>query len=446
MRLAPKTWALLAIAAALLIAVGWSLSPAAAPPALPTLPATAPEDVTKIVISSPIDRLEIDRTAFDKANPAAERWALVTPLQYPADVAQVHAILHTFAVAIPMDAKLDAGNLKDYQLEDQDAKVVELYTTAETPALQVIVGHTVGPTSSFVRLPGADTVYRAAVGPRQRYDEPAADWRDKVVLDVEKDTVTRLTIAHAGEHLAFTRSNAGGHAAWALEPGASTPPPGFALDGDEVESVARALGKMAASDIHNAGFPAGLDTPLSVATLTVGAAVHTITLGSASDAKTAYIRVDDRSDVYAVSPRLQAMLTQPLAAYRNRDLFAFDPTKVRRLALTEGSITVEIERGSGEATWSVLRPANMDVDGKLADALAASLATMRASAIPADDAFGAGAGKLVVTLADGSTQTMELGPPEKDADGRQVVRVRTRAGVYDLRLQNLGEIERVFGR
>lgn len=437
MRILPKTWILLVIAVLLVIANGWTASPAAAPGALPSLPAVVPDAVTKIVISSPIDRLEIDRTAFQEDRPDLERWQIVAPLDYPADVAQVRALLRLYGTGVPMDAKIDSDNLKDYQLEDQDAKVVELYTTAETPALQVIVGRTVGPNTAFVRLPGSRDVYRAAVGQRQRYDQSAADWRDRVVLDVDRDSVIGLQIQRGAETLAFTRSDK----RWAF----SGPAP-FALDSDSVEAVARALSRIRAGDIHNPAFPGGFDAPIAVAELSTGVYTRTITLGSASDDKTAYIAVDGRPEVFAVSGQLGRMLMQPATALRDRTIFDFKPEDVRAVALTEGSLTVAIARDAEGPGWTVTQPANMDVDPKLADALAIALGTLRGSGIPDDDAFQAGAGRIVITLAGGSVQVLELGQPEKDAGGRQVVRVRGKAGTFQLKLQTIGEIERVFGR
>ncbi|MSP54004.1 MAG: DUF4340 domain-containing protein [Myxococcales bacterium] len=474
MRLFPKTWVLLALTGLLAVANAWTMSPAAAPSELPSLPAVVPDEVTRIVISSPIDRLEIDRTAFVRGHPESERWDIVAPLEYAADVAQVRALLRIYGTGVSMDARVDSGNLKDYQLEDQDAKVVELYTDGATPALQVIVGRTVGPTSSFVRLPGAETVYRAAVGPRQRYDQAAADWRDRVVLSVDKDTVTALNIQQGSDiprgraTLALTRSPTAPSAPprWTIAGVLGTAPDSAAssalsaaIDSAVVESVARALGHIRAGDIHNTSFPGGFEAPIAIATLTTASRVHRIVLGSASDDKTAFVKVDERPEVFAVSGQLTRMLTQPALAYRNREIFAFDPTLVRRLALTEGSITVEIERGAdattdsrsdgrsdGTTSWNVLRPLNMDVDDGLADKLTGSLSALRASGIPDGAAFVEGPGGLLITFADGSTRALDFGQPERDGEGRQVVRVRSAGSVYQIRVQTLDEIERVFGR
>lgn len=437
MRLQRKTWFLLAVAVILTLANGWAVSPAARPGVLPTLPAVVPDDVTRVVISSPIDRLEIDRTAFQKGKPDAERWQIVAPLDYPADVAQVRALLRLYGLGVPMDAKIDTGNLKDYQLEDQDAKVVELYTTAETPALQVIVGRTVGPNTSFVRLPGTQDVYRAAVGQRQRYDQPAADWRDHVVLDLDQKAVTALEIRRGAETLSFARTGE----TWSPVPAGS-----FPVDSESIAAMARALCRVRAGDIHNAAFPGGFDPPLAIATITAGGTARTITLGSASDDKTAYIRVDGRPEVFAVTAQLARMLTQPTTALRDRTILRFQPDGVRGLALTEGSLTVAIARDAEGPGWTVTQPANMDVDPKLADALVVALSGLRASGIPDTTAFEAAAGRLVITLADGAELVLELGQPEKDAEGHQVVPVRASAGVFQIKLQTLAEIERVFGR
>jgi hypothetical protein len=439
MKLHLKTYVLLAVAVVLAALNAWTVSPAAAPTALPSLPGVIPDDVTKIVISSPIERLELNRTAFEKGKPEAERWQIVAPLDYAADVAQVRALLRVYGLAVPMDARIDEGNLKDYQLEDQDAKVVELYTTGATPALQVSVGRTVGPNTSFVRLPGANTVYRAGVGPRERYDQAAADWRDRVVLDVPAASVTRLVLRRAEDELTFDRGAAG---AWAVASSTQTKP--FAVDAETVESVVRTLGRIRAGDIHNAAFPGGFEAPIGSATITAGAEVHTLTLGSESTPKSAYVKVDNRPEVFQVSGQLGRLLMLPLTGFRDRGIFRFNAEALSGLTLTEGSITIAIQRG--DDGWTVTQPANMDVDSKLADGLAAALGGLRAAAIPEDNAFASVTGRLLLQKKDGSTEKLEIGPAEKDAEGHALVRVRTASGVYLLPAATLREIERVFGR
>lgn len=432
MKLLPKTWALLAIAVVLAAANAYTASPAAAPPVLPSLPAVVPDDVTKVVISSPIDRLELDRTAFEKGHPEAERWQIVAPLDYPADVAQVRTLIRTFGLGVPMDARVDSGNLKDYQLEDQDARVVELYTNAATPALQVMVGRTVGPEASFVRLPGSTDVYRAAVGPRQRYDQAAADWRDRVVLDVAPERITGIRLQHGADTLQLARDGA----VWTLD--------GAPADAEVASGLAKALGRIRAGDIHNGAFPGGFDAPLAVATLEAGPEVHTVTLGGASTATSAYLRVDARPDVYQVSGALGRMLTQPAVAFRDHTLFAFKADDIAALAFTQGAFTVAIARS--DTGWTVTQPANMDVDAALADGLAAALAGMRAAGVPPDASFPSAAGRLDITLRDGTRERLELGAPEQDPEGHAFVRVRGRAGVFLLRAGTAAEIARVFGR
>ena len=50
-----------------------------------------------------------------------------------------------------------------------------------------------GPTA-FVRLPDSPVIWRADVGGRARYERPAADWRDKMALDVPRERVRALTL------------------------------------------------------------------------------------------------------------------------------------------------------------------------------------------------------------------------------------------------------------
>jgi len=258
------------------------------------------------------------------------------------------------------------------------------------------------------------------------------------VLDVPANSVTRLVLRRTLDELTFDRGAAG---VWTVT--SSNPNP-IAVDRETVDGMARALGRIRAGDIHNVAFPGGFDAPIATATVTAGADVHTLTLGSESTAKSGYLKVDNRPEVFQVSGQLGRLLLMPLEGFRDRGMFGFKAEDVSGLTLTEGSITIALARGDGG--WTVTQPANMDVDSKLADGLAAALAGLRAAGIPADSAFPSVIERLVIQQKDGTRETLEIGPAEKDADGRAMVRVRTASGIYLLTASTLQEIERVFGR
>ncbi|HNC99576.1 MAG TPA: DUF4340 domain-containing protein, partial [Myxococcota bacterium] len=167
MRLTSKSWLLLVMALGIGL-INLANVQTAPPEMVQVLPPVTPADVMRIEISSPIDKLTLQRTNTEKGS--ADAWQIISPVQAEADAAQISALLKLFAGGVKMEAKVDEGNLKNYGLDDQDAKVVELFG-AEGPALfSVVVGrNTVGGTS-FIRLPGTEEVYRADVGGRARYD------------------------------------------------------------------------------------------------------------------------------------------------------------------------------------------------------------------------------------------------------------------------------------
>lgn len=433
MTLTRKSWVLLALAVVMVALLG--LTKVGGPPAveeLPSLAAVATKDVDRVVISTLVDKLILERTA--------DGWRLTAPIQYPADPALVEGLISGLAGA-RMSEQLDKGNLETYGVDDQHALNVELWSGGDTPTVALMVGKSAGTESVFVRLPGTQEVYRADVGSRARFERAAADWRDKVALDVDRDKVVAIDVERAAEPLHFTR--AGKDADWSLVGG----PP---VDQATLDLLVRTAAKVRANQIHSPDYEAGFAAPLASIRLTLAdGSAHQLVLGSRDDGGVSFVRVDDRPDVYRAGPQLRRFAMAPADAFRDRALLRFDPAKVEEVSLVEAGLTIRIGLNADRTAWTILQPPNMDADQELIQRAVGALAELRASRIATDTAFNATGTALSVKLVDGSVQTLRFGQLVKGAEGQgDLVRVKVdgRETLYDLAVAAFSELRRALGR
>lgn len=450
MKPTPKTLALLVLAV-VLAAFNLVGRGAGEVETLPELPAAPPDSVHRIEVSTPVQKLTLERVSRERGIPDFERWRIVQPLEFPADAAQIRSLLRTFGQGVAMEAKVDEGNLDQYGLDNENGLVVELFGNDPVPVVSFVVGKPAAGGSTFVRLPEDDAVYRADVGGRARWERPAADWRDKVALQFDRAQATTFTIQRGGETLRFAR----GASIATDKEGKPLPGPWamdgapFPIDDETVESVVRALSHLRAGDIHNPDYDAGFDAPAATATVALAdGTTHTVVVGSRDVEGATFVKVDDRPEVFRTNAQVGRMLTSPLTAYRDRSLLTFERDDVETVSFTEGGITVVLAQEGEGNVWTVAQPPNMDADQKQAQAMINTLANLRAAGLAGDDRFEPTGARFVVRYRDGRADTLEIGPTERDADDRPVVRVRVsgRDGVWHLKEATLTELKRAFGR
>ncbi|MDP2317172.1 MAG: DUF4340 domain-containing protein [Pseudomonadota bacterium] len=452
MRLTRRSLVMLAAVAVLAVLNLWGRGGIEVVDTLPVLPAVLSDDVVVVQISTPIEKLRLERESTERGTPGFDRWRIRTPLDFPADSAQLLAVLRTFAEGLPMDAFVDGGNHEDYGVDDQNGLLVELYAAGQdVPTVSVVVGKTAAGPSTFVRIPGAEDVYRADVGGRARYARPAAEWRDRVALEVDIASVVGLTLARGAETLRFTRGPSPGTDAegkpkagvWAL-PGAP-----FAVDAETIDIAIRTLARIRAAEIHNPDYDAGFDAPAAQATLTLAdGTAQVVTLGSRVAEGAAYVRVTGRDEVFRTAPVVARVMTEPAEGFRDRRVLSFEREDVAALAYIDRGLTVVLEQSGDGAAWTITQPPNMDADQKQALLAANTLGSLRAAAIPADTRFDATGSRFEVRFRDGRSVALQLGQAERDAEDRPLVRVRAsdREGVYLLRESTLTELRKAFGR
>ncbi len=443
MKLTPKSLVMLAAAAVLALLVALDLRPQTeVAPTLPSLPVVVVDDVTRVTIGDQIDKLTIERTNKDAP------WQIVAPLQYPADAKIVKAFVKALASGVPMQTQVDKGNLEDYGVDDQHALRAELYTSGEEPALAVIVGKTAGPESAFVRLPGDDTVYRAEVGARERFERKAGEWRDRTVLEVPVEEVVGFTIERGAETLRFTRGASPGNdekgaplpGTWTL---ADAP---FPVDSDGVDVLVHGVGRVRAGEINNPDYDGGFASPAAIATFTTKTgATHRIVVGGRSDERACWLRVDDRPEVFKVSAKVKQTLLLPLTELRDRSLAHFDRLAIDTVSWIEGSLTMTVRWDPSAIKWVVTQPANVDVDQKEIIQATGQLASLRAVAFAPDATFTPSGTAVKLRMRDGREWELTLAAAEREGK-LQRARVSGRSEVFLVDARLIAEIRSAFGR
>lgn len=435
---------MLIVAAVLAILVALDLRAVVVPPpAMPVLPAILYSEARKITIGDQINVLTIARTG------ESEPWRMLAPLDYPADEDVVREFLKAIGGGISMDAQVDSGNLEQYTVDDQHALRVDIWTSADEPALTFFVGKTAGPKSSFVRLPASEAVYRADVGPRTRFERPASSWRDRGILSLERADVVELRLQRGAESLTFRRgASPGTEASGKPIPGpfdmVSAP---FAIDAESVEMLVRTLTRMRAGEIHNASYQAGMETPAAVATLVMkNGDTHTVRLGSKLDEKASFVQVSDRVEVFRTSAQVGAQLLVPLDQFRDRTIAKLDRKKFDTMSWVEGGLTTTLSWSAEAIKWIVTQPANVDADQRAAATAAANLAGFRAMGVATDGAFTPNGVTVKIRLSDGAIWELAFGQAVEGDAGKLRAKVSGRPEIFFLDPRQVAEIRAGFGK
>ena len=381
--------------------------------ALPALPGFDPALVDRITLGRADAPVVLAR--------AGEGWSLVAPASAPADPLLVDQLLEGIASGVQLEARVDEGDLERYGLDGGYERRVDVQQ-GERSLATLYVGNDAGGGASWVRLPGADTVYRARVGGRGRFDRSPGAWRDRQVTRLDPASISGVTIGST----VLTREGEG----WRSAAGP--------LDAPTVASLVAGLAELRALEVAAPGRDAN-EPPLEV----VLGLLHEdpVTLSFARVGQLWHVwRGEDR---WRVGPELPELLVGAPRSLADRALWSVPVDEVARVELLSAERQGVLERDG--AGWRVVRPVHVDVDPRRAAAAAEWLATPRVVAW--SDAPGASHGfpsshrwRITTGL---QVRTIELGTP---AGARVPVRdaaAPERIGWIDARI--VAGIEAIFG-
>ncbi|MFW6148043.1 MAG: DUF4340 domain-containing protein [Thermodesulfobacteriota bacterium] len=168
---------------------------------LPTIPAVAKSDVSKIEITK--------KGADIHLRKSNDKWT-IGPQEYPADPEKVEAMLDIIEELTLTAMVSESRDYTRYQLDDE-AKIAVTAWSGDKPAREFDVGKA-APSyhHTFVRLKGDDSVYHARENFRKTFDWGVDDLRDKTVLAFNRADIQEIHLTKNGRSVACVRTISSG--------------------------------------------------------------------------------------------------------------------------------------------------------------------------------------------------------------------------------------------
>ena len=210
-----KTKALFCFSLVVIGVVVWDSIPASpSRESLPIIDAIVRTDIDKVALTSMGNTITLEQRNGE--------WIEVAPLNGLADIARINSMILNFRNPIPMDVLIEtdpenAG--KSYGLDSSNSITVEMWGMgSDEPSISFLLGNDAGQSTSFVRMSGDKSVYRANVGGRRRFAPSASDWLNQRVFRVQMSELSSIDVESA-PHPSYTLQNGD---AWTVA-GATSP-------------------------------------------------------------------------------------------------------------------------------------------------------------------------------------------------------------------------------
>lgn len=437
--MSPRTIAVAVLALLLAVAnlAAWWPSREAPTPTLAAVEAAA---VRRIELSDSVNKVVLER---DEAG----GWRMLAPVAGPADAPSVDALLALFREPLPMDARVDEGDLATYGLEPGKGVVVELWAEQDAPLISLTVGAEAPGGSRFVRLSGGEAIYRARLPAGARFAVEAAAWRDRELLPFKASELLTLRLEAGGlEPLELERQplDAERLSAWSLRPAAP-----WAVDQGLVDTLVGRLAGLRAEEVLAPDFIGGFDPPVVVARFGLrDGRSRQLQVGRRAHESAAFVRIEGQPAVFRVPRRAVLPLLLTREELRDRRLLRFDPSELDLLSWDEDGRTRIVRSLPAEGRFEAVEPAGAALDVERLQRLVLALAELRGERVLDEkDASFPVAIRLRLDFLDGQALRLELGrlQGEGEAAGRPI-RSNLRPETMWLREQSVEQVRASFPR
>lgn len=316
-----------------------------------------------------------------------DRWQITEPKELRADQDGVTSLLSTLS-NLNADRVVEekASNLAQYGLEDPSVSV-DIETSDHKQRRLMLGDSTPAGDDVYAMLGGDHRVFTIASYDKTSIDKGLNDLRDKHLLTVDPDKVSRVTFDKKGQTIEFARIRDG----WQILKPAPLRADSFAVD-ELVRGVADARMDLNGSKSDAAAeFAKG--TPVATVSLTGARGTETLELRKNEDDD--YARSSALPGIYKVDSILDSTLSQSLNSFRNKKLFDFGFEDPNKIELHEGSRVWFLSR-NGTNWWSN----GTKMDGAAIESLVDKLRNLAATGFPTSG-FSSAAIQVMVTSAGG---------------------------------------------
>jgi len=315
-----------------------------------------PDHVSRIELSAATHKTILERDSL------TNQWAITAPIEHSADATRIAQLLAVFRSQITADVTVDEGNLKEYGLDAANGIVVELWTDAKHPAASFTIGADMAGGSSFVRVSGDDTVYRARMGGRRRFAYGPTDWRNRIVVDRQESDIQGVRIEPwNGELFHLIRQPTDqetGDGPWALDPD-----PGWDMTPKELTQIVSQIGNMRAANILDDEFDGGFSPPAAnITIMDKDGTETTLAVGRRQEDGVAFVRVEGRTGVYAISAADINLFTGGAATIKDMVLFRVDESEMDRIIFYQRKLQVDMTRHPETGVWGIVSPPGLTAD------------------------------------------------------------------------------------
>jgi Domain of unknown function (DUF4340) len=237
-------------------------------PAAPVIIKVDPADVTELTIKQ--------KEPFTLQKSAAGKWQITEPKAYPADQEAVAGLLSTLST-LNADRVVEekAADRKPYGLDPPSVEL-DLTGKAHTTRQLLLGDDTPAGGDVYVAVAADPRVFTIASYNKSSLDKNLNDLRDKSLLTLSPDKVSRVELTEKDQHMEFDRTKDG----WQILKPSPSP-----ADGSVVDSLVRTLtdAKMVLSATGDAAAEFAQATPVATAKLTGDSGTQTLEVRKSKD-------------------------------------------------------------------------------------------------------------------------------------------------------------------
>jgi hypothetical protein len=342
---------------------------------------------------------------------ANDTWTIVKPVDAPADRNSISDVVTNLS-------KLDeqrvvdenAADLKPYGLAEPRVEVT-FHVEGEKEPKRILLGEeTPASSGRYAKLPSGNRVFLVDSALHAAVDKSTFDFRDKAALSFDQTKVTSLELASASQTIRLEKSEN----EWKLVKPVQAPADFVSVNGvlGQLQSAQMTALKDRPEDLKDLK-QYGLDKPVVVATLGMGATTMKFELGKESDTGSVWGRDPARAAVFSINNGVAMELQKKVEDFRRKEVFDFRPFNTTRFEITRGKETRAFERvkGTGDNavdTWKQVAPAAKTVDASNLEGALLDFSNLRAESFVATAGAGTGhtnpAAVVVVKFDDGKKE------------------------------------------
>jgi hypothetical protein len=354
---------------------------------------------------------------------AAHNWRITEPKPLNADQDAVSSLLGTVST-LNSDRVIEekASDLKPYGL-DQPADTVDI--TARDGTRKLLIGdETPAGQDVYALLQGDPKVYTIANDNKTSIDKGLNDLRDKRLVTIEPDKVSRIELRAKGQDMAFARIKDG----WQIEKPKALRADGPAVDA-LVRSVCNARMDLGTSGDDHAAADFAHAAPLATVVLTGDQGPQTLEVRK--NKTDYYAKTTAAEGDYKTESSIGSELDKGLDDFRSKKLFDFGFQDPNKIELHAGARSWFLTR-SGADWWSN----GKKMDPAAIDSLLEKLRDLTATGFP-DSGFDSPAFEATVTSNDGKRAEKVL--ISKSGD-KTIGRRENEPALYELPPNSIGEL------